>query len=113
MHDAPRLSGNQLAFFRQRDMLLQLLSQIHPANRRSKVELSSAVAQINALNESIRETAQDSCHELLRVSAGLDGILRFLDLESDRSPAHHSLHCLLSPLKQRLDEALSHVHDML
>lgn len=113
MHETQHLTGNQLAFFRQRDMLSQLVSQIRPANRRSKAELTCAVAQINALSESIRETAQDSCHELLRVSAGLEGILRFLDLESDRSPAHHSLHCLLSPLKQRLDEALSHVHDML
>ncbi|GJG95836.1 DUF1484 family protein [Cupriavidus pauculus] len=113
MHKAQRLTGNELAFFRQRDMLSQLVSQIRPTNRRSKAELSSAVAQINALSESIRETAQDSCYELLRVSAGLEGILRFLDLESDRSPAHHSLHCLLSPLKHRLDEALSHVHDML
>ncbi|SDC10233.1 Protein of unknown function [Cupriavidus sp. YR651] len=113
MHKAQHLTGNELAFFRQRDMLSQLVSQILPTNRRSKAELSSAVAQINALSESIRGATQNSCYELLRVSAGLEGILRLLDLESDRSPTHLRLHCMLSPLKKQLDEALSHVHDML
>ncbi|MBP0633498.1 DUF1484 family protein [Cupriavidus sp. AcVe19-1a] len=107
------LPNGNLAFFRQRDLIAQLVSQVRPANPRAKTQLSSAVAQINALADCIRETTQDSCYELLRVSAGLDGILRFLDLQSDKSPAHHSLHCLLSPLKQQLDSALSQVHDML
>lgn len=108
-----QLPNGELAFFRQRDLLTQLTSQVRPANPHAKAQLSSAVAQINALADCIRETTQDSCYELLRVSAGLDGILRFLDLQSDKSPAHHSLHCLLSPLKQQLDSALSQVHDML
>ena len=105
--------AHHLALCRQQRMIAQLMTQVRPANTRAKAELNVAMEQIDALGDCIRETTQDSCYALLRVSAGLDGILRFLDLQSDRSPAHHSLHCLLSPLKQQLDEALSRVHDML
>ncbi|WP_011298354.1 DUF1484 family protein [Cupriavidus necator] len=107
------LQNGYLAFSRHRDLIAQLVSQLQPTNKRAKTELSSAAAQIHALADCIRETTQHSCYELLCVSAGLDGILQFLDLQSDRSPAHQSLHCLLSPLKQQLDSALSQVHDML
>lgn len=105
--------AHHLALCRQHRMITQLMTQVRPADTRAKTELNVAMEQIGALGDCIRETTQDSCYALLRVSAGLDGILRFLDLQSDRSPAHHSLHCLLSPLKQQLDEALSRVHDML
>ncbi|TPQ43128.1 DUF1484 family protein [Cupriavidus pinatubonensis] len=107
------LQNGHLAFFRHRNLIAQLVSQVQPATKRAKTEISSATAQINALADCIRETTQHSCQELLCVSAGLDGILQFLDLQSDRSPAHQSLYCLLSPLKQQLDSALSQVHDML
>ncbi|EHP41245.1 hypothetical protein OR16_21141 [Cupriavidus basilensis OR16] len=106
-------SAHTLALFRQRDLIAQLLSQINPTNKRAKAQLGAAVTQIHSLGDCIRETTQDSCSELLDVSAGLDGILKLLDLQRDKSPEHYSLYCLLTPLKRQLDDALSNVHDML
>ncbi|MBV8271639.1 MAG: DUF1484 family protein [Cupriavidus sp.] len=104
---------HHLALCQQRRLIAQFVTQLRPANARARTQLNAAMDQITALGDCIRDTTENSCYALLRVSAGLDGILCLLDLQSDKSPAHHSLHCLLSPLKEQLDEALSHIHDML
>lgn len=113
MHKHQCPADRHLALCRQQDMLEDFASKLPPASKRSRAELSSTLAQISALSERIRVTTQDSCYELLNVSAGLDGILRLLAVEGMHSATHQSVHCLLSPLKRQLDDALHNVHDML
>ena len=108
MHVAPTL-----AMMQQRQLVSQLVHQVQQTSRRAAVQFGAPLEQLLNVGELIRQTTEQSCAELWRVSAGLDGILRLLDLQSDRSPEHESLHCLLAPLKQQLDRALGNVHDML
>ncbi|MCP3020341.1 DUF1484 family protein [Cupriavidus basilensis] len=53
------------------------------------------------------ETIHQSCHDLLRVSAGLESLL--LQLQADEQAANNGLHALLAPLKQQLDQAVNRV----
>lgn len=108
MHAAP-----SLAMMQQRQLVSQLVHQVQQASNRAAAQFGAPLEQLRDMGELIRHTTEQSCAELWRVSAGLDGILRLLDLQSDRSPEHESLHCLLAPLKHQLDRALCNVHDML
>lgn len=102
-----------LAMMQQRKLVSQLVHQVQQASNRAAAQFGAPLEQLLDVGELIRQTTEQSCAELWRVSAGLDGILRLLDLQSDRSPEHESLHCMLAPLKQQLDRALGNVHDML
>jgi len=102
-----------LALMRHRKLTSQLVHQVHQSSARAKAQFGAELEQLQTVGQLITETTEQSCAELLRVSAGLDGILRLLYLQSDRSPEHESLHCLLAPLKQQLDRALGNVHEML
>ena len=55
------------------------------------------------------ETIHQSCHDLLRVSAGLESLLLLLELQADEQAANNGLHALLAPLKQQLDQAVNRV----
>ncbi|AMP36824.1 DUF1484 family protein [Ralstonia solanacearum] len=106
-------SAHTLALMQQRELTTQLASQVHRSSAGFKEQIGAVLDQLQTVSELIHETTEESCAELLRVSAGLDGILLLLHLQSDRSAEHVSLHCLLAPLKQQLDRALGNVHDML
>lgn len=112
MHEHNR-AAHTLALIKQRKLTSQLVHQVHRSSASAKTQFGAALEQLQTVGELITETTEQSCAELLRVSAGLDGILRLLYLQSDRSPEHESLHCLLAPLKQQLDRAVGNVHDML
>ncbi|MDF3840059.1 DUF1484 family protein [Cupriavidus basilensis] len=56
-----------------------------------------------------RQTIEQSCHELLRVSAGLESLLILLELQAGEHVGNNGLHALLAPLKQQLDEAVDRV----
>ncbi|MHA6844250.1 DUF1484 family protein [Ralstonia syzygii] len=106
-------TAHTLALMQQRKLTSQLAHQVHQSGTRTRAQFGTALEQLQTVGELITETTEQSCAELLRVSAGLDGILRLLYLQSDRSPEHESLHCLLAPLKLQLDRALDNVHGML
>ncbi|WP_454733268.1 MULTISPECIES: DUF1484 family protein [Cupriavidus] len=55
------------------------------------------------------ETIQQTCHDLLRVSAGLESFLNLLELQAEEQAANNGLHALLTPLKQQLDQAVDRV----
>jgi hypothetical protein len=55
------------------------------------------------------ETIHQTCHDLLRVSAGLESLLLLLELQADEQAANNGLHALLAPLKQQLDHAVNRV----
>ncbi|WP_454726270.1 MULTISPECIES: DUF1484 family protein [Cupriavidus] len=55
------------------------------------------------------ETIQQTCHDLLRVSAGLESFLNLLELQAEEQAANNGLHALLAPLKQQLDQAVDRV----
>jgi len=55
------------------------------------------------------QTIQQSCDDLLRVSAGLDSLLTLLELQAGEHAANSGLHALLAPLKQQLDHAVNRV----
>ncbi|WP_432259049.1 DUF1484 family protein [Cupriavidus sp. TMH.W2] len=63
-------------------------------------------AQFTKLTEEVAETVMEGCDALLRVSAGMQSILTLLDLEEESADAL-GLHCLLAPLKARLDQAIN------
>ena len=111
--DKQNRAGHTLALMQQRKLTSQLMQQVRGSNARAKAEIAAALEQLQSVGQLITETTEQSCAELLRVSAGLDGVLRLLYLQSDRSREHESLHCLLAPLKQQLDRAVGNVHDML
>ncbi|MCY0857125.1 DUF1484 family protein [Cupriavidus sp. D39] len=50
-----------------------------------------------------------SCHELLRVSAGLESLLVLLELQAGERAGNCGLHALLAPLKQQLDHVVDRV----
>ncbi|MGO4330205.1 DUF1484 family protein [Cupriavidus sp. 2TAF22] len=56
-----------------------------------------------------QETIQQSCDDLLRVSAGLESVLTLLELQAGEQAANSGLHALLSPLKRQLDQAVDRV----
>lgn len=55
------------------------------------------------------QTIQQSCDDLLRVSAGLDSLLTLLELQAGEHATNNGLHALLAPLKQQLDHAVNRV----
>lgn len=55
------------------------------------------------------KTIQQSCDDLIRVSAGLDSLLTLLELQAGEHAASNGLHALLAPLKQQLDQAVNRV----
>ncbi|MBB1634798.1 DUF1484 family protein [Cupriavidus sp. UME77] len=63
----------------------------------------------SAPTDSTHETIHQSCHDLLRVSAGLESLLLLLELQADEQAANNGLHALLAPLKQQLDQAVNRV----
>lgn len=95
--DKHNRTGHTLALMQQRKLTSQLVHQVRRSNARAKAEFGAALEQLQTVGELITETTEQSCAELLRVSAGLDGVLRLLYLQSERSREHESLHCLLAP----------------
>ncbi|AJG20768.1 DUF1484 family protein [Cupriavidus basilensis] len=102
-----------LAISRQSSLLAELIRLTFPADTPTKLSVQELAYQLEELRSRAQSTAQESCADLLRVSAGLGAVLRLLDFDSDDVEDSHGLHCLLTPLKQQLDEALNRVQGML
>ncbi|MDR3382642.1 DUF1484 family protein [Cupriavidus basilensis] len=101
------------AISQQSSLLAELIRLTFPADTPTKLSVQELAYQLEELRSRAQSIAQDSCADLLRVSAGLGAVLRLLDFDSDDVEDSHGLHCLLTPLKQQLDEALNRVQGML
>ncbi|GAB7540627.1 DUF1484 family protein [Cupriavidus sp. 8B] len=102
-----------LTLSRQSDLLADLIRITFPADTPTKVSVQELAYQLDALRNDAQGIAQESCADLLRVSAGLGAVLRLLDYDSEDVEDNHGLHCLLTPLKQQLDAALNRVQGLL
>ncbi|MES2011740.1 MAG: DUF1484 family protein [Pseudomonadota bacterium] len=102
-----------LTLSRQSDLLADLIRITFPADTPTKLSVQELAYQLDALRNDAQGIAQESCADLLRVSAGLGSVLRLLDYDSDEVEDSHGLHCLLTPLKQQLDAALNRVQGLL
>ena len=108
----PQQIERSFAISQQSSLLAELIRLTFPADTPTKLSVQELAYQLEELRSRAQSIAQDSCADLLRVSAGLGAVLRLLDFDSDDVEDSHGLHCLLTPLKQQLDEALNRVQGM-
>ncbi|WP_454722743.1 MULTISPECIES: DUF1484 family protein [Cupriavidus] len=101
------------AVSRQSPLIAALIELTFPADTPDKLRVQELAYQLDELRGRIHGAAQEGCDALLRVSAGLGAVLRLLDADSDSPETAHELHCLLTPLKQQLDNAVDRVQGMI
>lgn len=89
------------------DVLARIAS--HAADTLPQMESLMSEYVTETDRAALRETIHQSCHDLLRVSAGLESLLLLLELQADEHAANNGLHALLAPLKQQLDQAVNRV----
>lgn len=86
-------------------------AEAREATMEAKPIAEPALLEIESTPDAERnhEAIQQSCDELLRVSAGLESLLILLELQAGDHAGHSGLHALLAPLKQQLDQAVNRV----
>ncbi|MGO4331024.1 DUF1484 family protein [Cupriavidus sp. M-11] len=102
-----------LAISRQSPLIAELIELTFPADTPDKLRVQELAYQLDELRDSIHGAAADGCDTLLRVSAALGAVLQLLDGDNASSLEAHGIHCLLAPLKQQLDGAVSRVQGMI
>ncbi|AJG24343.1 hypothetical protein RR42_s2762 [Cupriavidus basilensis] len=87
----------------------------YPANAddRDRIRAQNAAYQLGTLSTTILDITQQGCAELWRVSAGLAAVLRLLEADEEADMDTVGIQCLLAPLKEQLDQAVSRVQEML
>lgn len=107
--------AHQFAISRQSPLIDDLIELTYPANAddRDRIRAQNAAYQLGTLSTTILDITQQGCAELWRVSAGLAAVLRLLEADEEADMDTVGIQCLLAPLKEQLDQAVSRVQEML
>ncbi|MDF3833693.1 DUF1484 family protein [Cupriavidus basilensis] len=99
-------SSRPQAGLEQRYLIAELGPLIRADEPHAMVRAAEIVNQLEACGDHVRNTAMESCDELLRVSAGIGLMLTLLDQSSTASADDGGRHCILTLLKCQLDRAV-------
>lgn len=109
----PEQHPHSLALVRQRELIAQIGAWAGQIGNDETTAVVTMRQKLGSMSDIVYSATEQTCSQLLHVSAGFAGILQLLELWSEHLPECRSLHCLAIPLKTQLDQATGDLQRML
>ncbi|VVD60530.1 hypothetical protein PTE30175_00076 [Pandoraea terrae] len=94
---------SQLSLAEQTSLLGLLGQRLSDDTQSPSDQTRDIYAQLSAVSSTVRETVSNASDDLLQVSDAMDVLLDLLDNAASVPVSGAKLHCLIAPLKGRLD----------